>query len=101
MVSHMSDYETQALEELRHWQHEMQRSPGLWNRATRGMQRKINSYIPEKIHESVTAVIKQMTRAVLSGSNFTASPPLLDGSLQERESRVREKIDGYRKTAAV
>ena len=97
----MSDYESQALEELRHWQHEMQRAPGLWNRATSGMQRKINSYIPEKIHESVTAVIKQMTRAVLSGSNFTASSPLLDGSLEERESRVREKIDGYRKTAAV
>lgn len=100
MVAHMSDYEARALEELRHWQHEMQRAPGLWNRATSGMQRKINSYIPEKVHASVTAVIKQMTRAVLSGSNFTATAPLQEGSLEERESRVREKIDRYRKTAA-
>ena len=96
----MSDYETQALEELRRWQHEMQRSPGLFNRATSGLQRKINSYIPEKIHASVTAVIKQMTRAVLGGSNITASAPLLDGSLEEREALVRQKIDRYRKTAA-
>jgi hypothetical protein len=79
----------------------MQRPPGLWNRATSGVQRKINSYIPEKVHASVTAVIKQMTRAVLSGSNFTASAPLLDGSLEDRETRVRATVDRYRKTAAV
>lgn len=97
----MSGYETHALEELRRWQQEMQRGPGLWNRATSGMQRKINSYIPEKIHSSITAVIKQMTRGVLSGSNFTASAPLLEGGLEEREARVRGTIDRYRKTAAV
>jgi hypothetical protein len=97
----MSAYETQALDELRQWQHEMQRAPGLWNRTTSGVQRKINSYIPERIHASVTAVIKQMTRGVLSGSNFTASAPLLEGSLEEREARVRATVDRYRKTAAV
>jgi hypothetical protein len=96
----MSDYEAQALEELRRWQQEMQRSPGLWNRATSGLQRKLNSYIPERVHSSITAVIKQMTRAVLGGSNITASAPLLEGSLEEREARVREKVDRYRKTAA-
>jgi hypothetical protein len=96
----MSDYDTQALEELRRWQDEMQRGPGLWNRATSGVQRKINSYIPEKIHSGITAVIKQMTQGVLSGSNFTVSATLLEGSLEEREARVRAKIDRYRKTAA-
>src|SRR6187431_1057232 len=97
----MTAYDTQALDELRRWQHEMQRPPGLWNRATSGVQRKINSYIPEKVHASVTAVIKQMTRAVLEGSNFTASAPLLEGSLEDRETRVRVTVDRYRKTAAV
>ena len=101
MSNHDSDYDRQALEELRRWQHEMQQPPGLWNRATSGLQVKINSYIPEKVHASVTAVIKQMTRGVLSGSNFTASPPLLEGTLQERETRVRAKVDRYRKSAAV
>lgn len=97
----MSAYDTQALDELSRWQNDMQRDPGLWNRATSGVQRRINSYIPEKVHASVTAVIKQMTHAVLSGSNFTASAPLLEGSLEEREVRVRAAIDRYRKTAAV
>ncbi|WP_129776432.1 EcsC family protein [Peristeroidobacter soli] len=97
----MTAYDTQALEELRRWQYEMQRAPGLWNRATSGVQRKINSYIPEKVHASVTAVIKQMTRAVLGGSNFIASAPLLEGSLEDRESRVRATVGRYRKTAAI
>jgi hypothetical protein len=97
----MSDYDTQALDELRRWQEEMQRPPGLLNRATSGLQRKLNSYIPERVHTAVTAVIKQMTSGVLAGSNFTASPPVCEGSLEERERRVREKIDRYRKTAAV
>jgi hypothetical protein len=97
----MSAYDAQALQELRRWQQEMQRSPSLWNRATSGVQRKINSYIPEKVHASITAVMKQMTRAVLGGSNLTASPPLLEGSLQEREARVRAAVDRYRKTAAL
>jgi len=97
----MTAYDTQALEELRRWQQEMQRAPGLWNRVTSGVQRKINSYIPEKVHASVTAVIKQMTRTVLSGSNFTASAPLLEGSLENREMRVRATVDRYRKAAAI
>jgi hypothetical protein len=97
----MSDYEARVLDELRRWQQEMQRPPGLLNRATSGFQRKINSYIPEKVHASVTTVIKQMTRGVLTGSNFTASQVLREGSLEEREQRVQEKIDRYRKTAAV
>lgn len=97
----MSAYDSQVLDELRRWQYDMQRDPGLWNRATSGVQRKLNSYIPEKVHASLTAVIKQMTRGVLGGSNFTASTPLQEGSLEEREARVRATIDRYRKTAAV
>ena len=97
----MSDFEARALDELHRWQQHMQRPPGLWNRATRGVQRKINSYIPERVHAGVTVVIEQMVRAVLGGSAFTASPPLLEGCLEDREKLVQDKIDRYRKTAAV
>ena len=79
----------------------MLRKPGLINRAAKGVQRKINSYIPEKVHAAVTGVIKQMTRAVLSGSNLAAPALLREGSLQEREATIRQRIEAYRKTAAV
>jgi EcsC protein family len=94
-------YEKQALDELRRWREQMLREPGLWNRATRGLQRKINSYIPEQVHTAVTAVIRQMTQAVLAGSNYTATAPLLEGDLAAREKLVAAKVDRYRKTAAI
>jgi hypothetical protein len=96
-----SAYEQQALLELGRWRLEMQREPGLWNRTTRGLQRKINSYIPEQVHTAVTTVIRQMTQAVLTGSSYTTSAPLTDGDLEAREKLVLAKVDRYRRTAAV
>jgi hypothetical protein len=94
-------YERQALAELQLWRQEMQRDPGLWSRATRGMQRKLNSYIPDRVHAAVTAVIRQMTQAVLTGSAYIGGAPLLQGDLQTRERLALDKIDRYRTTAAV
>ena len=94
------DYDTLAREELRRWQAEMQREPGLLSTATQGLQRKLNSYIPEKVHQAVTAIIEQMTRAMLAGSNYTTSAPLASGSLQERERRISERIEFFRRAAA-
>jgi hypothetical protein len=96
-----SPYEQHALSDLGRWREQMLREPGLWNRATQGIQRRVNSYIPEKMHTAITAVIRQMTQAVISGSNYTAAAPLMGSDLETREQRVRAKIDRYRKTAAV
>lgn len=81
-------YEQRALIELQHWQLEMTAPPSLWNQATRGLQRRVNRVIPERVHEAVTAIIKQMTRAVIAGSSFTAPDPLLAGTLAHREDLV-------------
>lgn len=94
------DYETSAREELSRWQEQMQRPPGFVSSATQGLQRKLNSYIPEKVHQTVTTVIEHMTRAVLTGSNYTTAPPLIGAALHERERRVVERIEFFRKTAA-
>jgi EcsC protein family len=94
------DYEVTARDELRRWQLVMQEPPGLFSSATQGLQRKLNSYIPEKVHLTVTKIIEQMTRAVLSGSNYVTAAPLLGLALQERERRVAERIEFFRKTAA-
>src|SRR5262245_58476085 len=96
-----SAYELAALAELQHWRERMLRKPGIWNRATQSVQRKLNSYIPEKVHVAMTAVIRQMTQTVITGSNFVAAPPLLQGDLETRERLVLARIDVYRKTAAI
>jgi hypothetical protein len=100
-VLHHDDYERQALAELRRWQQEMSTPPGLWSHATRGLQRRINRLIPERVHETVTTVIKQMTRAVIAGSNFTAPLPLRSRTLAQREVLVTEKVENYSRTAAI
>lgn len=95
-----TNYESLAREELRHWQGQMQEEPGFFSSATHGLQRKLNSYIPEKAHRAITAMIERMTRAMLEGSNYTTAPPLMTGTLQERERRIAERIEFFRRTAA-
>jgi len=97
----MTAYERNALLELEQWRSEMLREPGLWNQATQAIQRRVNSYIPEKVHAAVTTAIRQMTQAVISGANFTAAAPLESGDLETREQLVTGRIDFYRRTAAI
>ena len=93
-------YDDLAREELRRWQAQMLKEPGVLNQTARQLQRKLNSYIPDKVHETVTAIIKQMIQAVLTGSQYTSANPLAEASLAEREALVQKRIDFYRRTAA-
>lgn len=79
----------------------MMKSPGLFNRLSKSAQDKMNSYIPEKVHNAITLVIKQMIRGVLFGAQYTTSNPIQDLSLLERELKIKDRIKFYRSTAAV
>jgi uncharacterized protein (DUF697 family) len=96
----MTSEEHQTAVELRAWQQRMQRRPSYWNRFTRVVQIRLNGLIPEKIHEGITVVIKQMVRGVLYGSTYITRKPLTDTPLAERETAVRTRIRYYRNTAA-
>ena len=97
----MGDYEKVAIEELKAWQKKMLKRPGLINSLSKAVQTKINTWIPEKIHNAITATIKQMIRGVLFGAKHTATNIMANATLKEREEAVQKKIDVYRKTAAV
>jgi hypothetical protein len=94
-------YELKAGNELIKWQKKMQRKPSLINRMSKGVQKKINNLIPEKVHTAMTTTIKQMVKVVLFGSKITTEPPRTQGSLEVREAVVEEKIKFYRKAAAI
>jgi hypothetical protein len=96
-----SQYTKHISGELRAWQKKMLRNPSLLNRLSKNVQTKINSWIPEKIHQGITASIKQMIRVVLFGAKYTTAKPSLVESLQAREVAVLKKIETYRTTAAV
>lgn len=94
-------YNNTAQQEMKKWQQKMLQKPSLLNSLSKGMQTKINNWIPEKIHIAITATIKQLIKGVLFGVKHTTSQPLLNASLQEREIAIEKKIDNYKKTAAV
>ncbi|MFZ6014073.1 MAG: EcsC family protein [Bacteroidota bacterium] len=96
----MTIYDNAIRDELKEWKREMQRKPSFTNRLAKKLQMRINRAIPEKVHEAITTAIKQMTRVVCFGAEFTAPTPMRDGTLEEREHKVNERIKFYAKTAA-
>lgn len=97
----MTAYEERAFKELREWQRRMAKRPSIGSRLTKGIQRKTNSIIPEKVHVVFTEAIKNMVKVVLVGSSYITREPLLNGSLEEREAQVTDKIQFYKKSAAL
>ena len=94
-------YENKALTQALAWRTRQHRKPGLWDRSTRATQDKINNIIPEGVHKTVTAVMKQMTKGIVTGSGWTSGEPRAEGTLEERELAVYELMKTYRTTASV
>ena len=95
----MSSEEPQALIELHAWQRQMQRPPSLLNRFARRVQIRLNTLLPERVHQAITGAIKQMVRGVLFGSQHTTSNPVTNASFAQREAAVRGQIRNYRTVA--
>ncbi len=92
-------YEQAMMRDLQVWQRKMMRKPGVFNRLSKTLQDKINSWIPEKVHQAITVTIKQMIRGVLFGAKWTTRDKKTL-SLEEADVAVEEKIKIYRNTAA-
>ena len=93
-------YEQKIGSELEFWKFKTLQKPSLFNKLTDNVQRKINSYIPDKVHNAITVAIKQMVKGVLFGSTFTTSKPLTGLTLMHREALIKQKIESYKKTGA-
>ena len=87
--------------EVAAWRAKMLKRPGLWDKATRGTQDRINRIIPERVHAVITAGVEAMTKGILFGSDLIRTRPVADGSLAARELRARARIKAYRTTASV
>ncbi len=86
---------------MRLWQQQMVRDPSLLNGLSKKLQKKINSYIPEKLHRAITSTIKQMIRGVLFGVKLAAREPAAIITLKETEEAAELIIKKHRKTGAV
>ncbi|MBH8559085.1 EcsC family protein [Hymenobacter negativus] len=93
------DDKQQTRIELRAWQLKMQRAPSFLNNFARRVQVRLNAFLPEKVHQAITAAIRQMVRGVLFGSQHTTGKVLTDASFAQRETAVRGQIRNYRTMA--
>lgn len=93
-------YNDRVKTELKKWRRRVTRKPSLTDRIAKSTQDKINSMIPEKVHNAITAAIKQMVKGVLYGS-VIGKPKVVGASLEEREIMIGERLEFYRNTAAV
>ena len=85
--------------ELRLWQRRMQRPPSRLNQFARRVQLRLNALLPERVHQTLTAAIRQMVRGVLFGSQYTTSLPLAAAPFARREATARNQIRNYRTMA--
>lgn len=97
----MDIYSELALKELKLWQDKVSKKPSIINRVTKGLQRKTNNLIPDKIQRIITEAIRVMVKTVLIGSEYITRSPVLNASLEEREKLAGEKLNFYRKTAVI
>ena len=96
----MEAYEEQVLREIKKWKKKMTVRPGFTDNIAKATQDKINSMIPEKIHQGITNAIRNMVQGVLYGS-VIGKPVVQSASLEERDNMVKERQLFYRNTAAV
>jgi EcsC protein family len=93
-------YDRLAMEEVRLWSKQMEKKPSFLNDASKRIQNRLNRLIPDRIHSLITTTIKQITRAVIFGADFTTPAPRHFNSLEEAERHVYERITFYRRAAA-
>jgi hypothetical protein len=98
----INTYELKAYEEVQAWRLKIMKRSRMINRLSKQAQNKINSWIPEKVHQMVTESIKIMVKTTLVGSNVTTKKRLgTEMSLNRRDELMKEKHSFYRKTAVI
>ncbi|QCK15179.1 EcsC family protein [Mangrovivirga cuniculi] len=94
------DYVDTIQSEYRLWQLKMSQSPSLMNQATKGIQHKINTLIPDKVHDFVTRAIKEITRTVIFGAEYTTLHQKDFRFFSEAEQFALRRIDFYASSSA-
>ena len=88
----MNKYEKEQIKKLKKWKKKVTKKPFIIDKVSKNTQNKINSMLPDKYHEVMTLAIKNMTKMVLVGSNYTNIKPIKDMSLEERDKDILERI---------
>ncbi len=94
-----SEYEKKVNHELSLWQKKIMQEPSFSSKLAKALQERLNGLVPDKIHKAITFAIKNMVKAVHTGSGFITKRLLEECSFEEREKLVKKKLSFYKKAA--
>jgi len=97
----MNKYEKIQMKKLKKWKKKVSKKPFIIDKVSKNTQNKINSILPDKYHEIMTVAIKNMTKMVLLGSNYTNTEPIKDIPLEYRDEIAYKKIKLFKTTATI
>ncbi|MCX2744150.1 EcsC family protein [Mangrovivirga sp. M17] len=93
-------YVDEISSEFQLWKLKMQQQPSVLNQTAKGIQHKINTLIPDKVHNVITKAIKEITRGVIFGAEYTTVSSFDPYTLAEAEYFIKKRIDFYSSSSA-
>jgi uncharacterized protein (DUF697 family) len=95
------NYEDVVRKQIREWEKALLAPPGPLQKAAKAMSDKVNTFIPQKIHQAITSAVKGVVRTVLLGVEFTPKGPVSANlSLREMDRKAKLILSTYKKVAA-
>jgi hypothetical protein len=86
--------------QLRAWENELLKPPGLLERASKTVSDKINSVMPAKVQQAIASAVKGTVRGVLKGIEFAPKGKVLRLPLHVADRKAEEMLSVYKKIAA-
>lgn len=86
-------YITQVKAELAAWERQLLKPNKGFEHLSKQLSRKVNSYIPQKVHDTITSAIKGMIHTIRTGVRFTPKGDLERGkNLQQMDRLADQRI---------
>ncbi|NEW09278.1 EcsC family protein [Paenibacillus sp. SYP-B3998] len=101
MEAELTLYEQQMKKQLRRWEIKLQKEPGMIEKASKSVQTRINNFLPDKVHKTITATVKGIVQTTLTGMDYMPkTAPLRGASLADSDAKAEELLSLYKKIAA-
>lgn len=97
---HLDFYQKKIYAQTVHWINKNLLKHSLIDSLTSSVQNKINSYIPQKVHDGITATMREAIKGLLFGTKFIAPKPRIFPHIQYAENEILDKIKNHKLTAA-
>lgn len=85
--------------EISKWENAITKPPGLLERTSKTFSTKINSLLPQKVHDTITTTVRAIIQTTLFGAKLTPQRAISTLPLVEADAEAREVLSLYQKIA--